>query len=230
MWRRRVAVLVLVVQLLVLAGCGTGAGSIQPTPTSSAAPTVSCTPSPAPSPTATPAPSPTPTPTPVPPPPTPKPTPVPQQPSAPPAPIATGQVVLVSLYRQWLYAYSNGSLVFANAVETGMPELPTPAGNYSILTKERDITFISPWPEGSPYHYDPTHINYAMLFKTGGYYLHDAWWHVKFGPGGNVPHQLPDGRWETGSHGCVGMPIPDAQRLYNWVHIGTPVIVSDRRM
>lgn len=224
MLRRTVASLLLVIVLLVGGACGSpGTGQARSTPTASQEVTPSCTPTPVPVPTDTPLPTPVPTAT-------PRPTATPSQPAAPPAPRASGQVVLVSLWRQWLFAYQDGRLVFQNAVETGMPELPTPAGTFSILTKERDITFISPWPEGSPYHYNPTHINYAMLFKSGGFYLHDAWWHVKFGPGGNVPHQLPDGRWETGSHGCVGMTIPDAKRLFEWVHIGIPVIVSDRRM
>ena len=102
---------------------------------------------------------------------------------------------------------------------------PTPTGRFSVLAKARGITFTSPWPIGSPYYYEPTYINYALLFKAGGFYLHDAWWHVKFGPGSNVPHQLPNGSWETGSHGCVGMPIPDAKRLYEWTPVGTPVII-----
>lgn len=223
--RRMIVSLLLLVLLFAGSACGApSAAQVQRTPTSAAAEvTPSCTPTPLPQPTSTPAPTATPRPAPT---ATPPP---PPEPGAPPAPRTSGQVVLVSLWRQWLYVYQDGTLVFANAVETGMPELPTPTGTFSILTKERDITFISPWPEGSPYHYNPTHINYAMKFKEGGYYLHDAWWHVKFGPGGNVPHQLSDGRWETGSHGCVGMPIPDAQRLYNWVHIGTPVVVTDQR-
>jgi lipoprotein-anchoring transpeptidase ErfK/SrfK len=141
--------------------------------------------------------------------------------------LPTDKVILVSLLGQWLYAYDDGALVFDNAVETGRPELPTPTGALSVLAKVRDVTFTSPWPPGSPHYYEPTHVNYALLFKTGGYFLHDAWWHVKFGPGSNVPHQLPDGRWETGSHGCVGMPIPDAKRLYDWAPVGTPVIIRD---
>ncbi|MGZ3678076.1 MAG: L,D-transpeptidase [Ktedonobacterales bacterium] len=127
---------------------------------------------------------------------------------------------------QWLYAYENGWLAFGNAVVTGMPELPTPAGWFSVLTKQRDITMISLWPDSSPYHYEPTHVNYGMLFASGGYYLHDAWWHVKFEPGANVPHQLPDGRWETGTHGCIGMTIQDAQRLFTWSYLGVPVVVA----
>jgi lipoprotein-anchoring transpeptidase ErfK/SrfK len=147
-------------------------------------------------------------------------------PLAPAAPLSTGKVIVVSRARQWLYAYQDGRLIFANAVETGRPQLPTPAGHFRVQWKARNITFRSPWPKGSPYYYYPTHINYALLFKAGGFYLHDAWWHVKFGPGGNVSHKLANGTWETGSHGCVGMPIPAAQRLYNWAWVGTPVIVQ----
>ena len=219
---RLARLLILALALLVTAACGRSAGSSQPTALPSPlTPTPSCTPTPSPTPTRIPTPTPTATPK-----PTPTPTLLPAPPAGiPPAPIARGKVVLVSLSHQWLYAYQDGHYVFDNAVETGMPDLATPAGRFSILTKQRDITFISPWPEGSPYWYAPTKVSYAMLFRSGGYYLHDAWWHERFGPGANVPHQLPDGRWETGSHGCVGMPVPAAERLYSWVQLGTPVII-----
>lgn len=207
-----------------LVACGASPSASQP-PTATvpaATPTPSCTPSPTPSPTPTIAPTATARPIKT---PTPKPAPPPWSPVVPNAPVASGKVVLVDLSDQWLFTYRDGSFQFANAVETGMPDLPTPTGRFSILSKQRDVTFVSPWPKGSPYWYAPTHVNYAMLFRDGGYYLHDASWHVWFGPGANTPHQLPDGRWETGSHGCVGMRIPDAQRLYNWVQLGTPVII-----
>jgi lipoprotein-anchoring transpeptidase ErfK/SrfK len=223
-WYLSEALLLFVALLLVLAGCGTNQAPGQPgaiatgTPiqqggTAIASPTpTSCSTTP----TATPTPIPSPAP---------RPSPTPAKPGVPPAPLPTGKVILVSLSGQWLYAYADGALAFDNAVETGRPELPTPSGTFSVLEKLRDVTFTSPWPPGSPNYYEPTHINYALLFKAGGYFLHDAWWHVKFGPGSNVPHQLPDGSWETGSHGCVGMPIPDAKRLYDWTPVGTPVII-----
>ena len=179
-------------------------------------------------------------------------TPKPPPAGVPPAPSATGRVILVSLSRQQLYAYEDGAFVFTILVETGRPELPTPTGVYHIFFKNcsdlrwtsnaaptsahnvnctehngdgfREM-FTSPWPEGSPYWYAPTHINYALKFREDGYYLHDAWWHEKFGPGGNVPHQISTGEWETGSHGCVGMPISDAEKLYRWAPIGTTVYI-----
>jgi hypothetical protein len=36
------------------------------------------------------------------------------------------------------------------------------------------VVFTSPWPPGSPYYYDPTRINHALEFASGGFYLHDA--------------------------------------------------------
>lgn len=225
--RRMAALLLGIVLLVIMSACQAGGGVRVPTPTPTPTQAQTATPTPTATATSTPVPTATSKPTPK---PTAKPaptrTPTPLPPVSPAAPVAQGKVVLVSLSRQWLYAYENGRLAFGNAVVTGMPQLPTPAGRFSVLTKQRDITMVSPWPVGSPYHYEPTHVNYGMLFASGGYYLHDAWWHVKFGPGANVPHQLPDGRWETGTHGCIGMSIPDAQRLFAWSYVGMPVVVA----
>jgi lipoprotein-anchoring transpeptidase ErfK/SrfK len=164
-------------------------------------------------------------------------------PSGPPAPIPTagtlppgpmpagtvpnigGQLILISLSQQWLFAFQNHTLVFRTAVTTGMPQLPTPTGTYHIQWHERNVTFYSPWPVGSPYYYSPEHINYAMYFRDIGYYIHDAPWRHAFGPGTQYPHTDPDGTHETGSHGCVNMPTPAAKALYAWVGIGARVII-----
>lgn len=241
--------MIALVLALTLAACAPQAGptaNVTPTATSAPAdgqdiipsptPTTLPTPTPTAQPTATPKPAPTATPA----------------PNIPPAPSANGRVILVSLARQRLYAYENGALAFTFTVETGRPELPTPTGVFHIFVKNcsdlrwtnnsaptakhnvncvehngdgHQAVFISPWPKGSPNWYAPTHINYGLEFKEGGFYLHDAWWHVMFGPGANTPHQLPDGSWETGSHGCIGMRISDAERLYGWARIGTTVYV-----
>jgi lipoprotein-anchoring transpeptidase ErfK/SrfK len=213
--RRLVGLLLFGVLLVLMAACSAGPVSDQASKILIGTP-IAQDEIPAPVPSSTPAHSPAPSPA-----------PAPDKPGVPPAPLPLGKVILVSLSQQWLYAYEDGRLVFDHAVETGRPELPTPSGTFSILEKARDVMFTSPWPEGSPHYYEPTHVNYALLFKEGGFFLHDAWWHEQFGPGSNVPHQLPDGSWETGSHGCVGMPIPDAERLYKWAPTGTPVIIND---
>ncbi len=139
------------------------------------------------------------------------------------APAIAGQVILVSLSRQWLWTFQNGWLVSASPVTTGQPALPTPTGIFHISKKVDDTTFYSPWPPGSPYYYTPVHVNYALLFRTGGYFIHDAPWREVFGPGTNVPHTDPDGTWETGSHGCVEVPTSFGAWLYGWAGYGTTV-------
>ncbi len=147
------------------------------------------------------------------------------QPAAP-APQVSGQLVVVSIAQQWLWAYQDGKLVLSTPVTTGMPQLPTPTGTFHIQMKESNVMFYSPWPYGSPYYYSPEHIDFAMLFRDGGFYLHSAGWRHAFGPGTNVPHTNPDGTQETGSHGCVNMPVSAAGALYGWIGVGATVQIS----
>ncbi len=142
-------------------------------------------------------------------------------------PSGAGQEVLVSISQQWLWAYQNGKLVMATPVTTGMPQLPTPTGTFSIMSKESNVWFYSPWPQGSPYYYTPEYVQYAMLFRSGGFYLHSAGWRQMFGPGSNVPHTLPDGSTETGSHGCVNLPVEASGALYGWINVGATVIIQN---
>jgi uncharacterized protein YraI len=143
-----------------------------------------------------------------------------------PPPSASGKVIVVYISRQWLYAYDNGRQVFDTAVTTAQPGLVTPVGTYTIFSHKHPTTFYSPWPPGSPYYYPPTYINYAMGWRTGGYYLHDSSWRSVFGPGTNVPHQDPKFGWETGTHGCVTAALDAIIWLYNWAPNGTTFIVK----
>lgn len=142
------------------------------------------------------------------------------------APSSKGKVIVVSLSHQWLYAYENGKQVLNAAVMTGRPSLPTPTGTYHVFAKLSPTTFYSPWPPGSPYWYPPTHINYALEWRAGGYFLHDSWWHSVYGPGTNGWHYDPKFGWQWGSHGCVAMPLNVAAWLYNWAPIGTTVQIN----
>ncbi|GCE23933.1 L,D-transpeptidase [Dictyobacter kobayashii] len=129
----------------------------------------------------------------------------------------------MNLSTQWATFCNNGTRDNSYAITSGQPDLPTPAGVYHVFTKLSPTTFYSPWPVGSPYYYEPTHINYALEFKEGGFFLHDAWWRSTFGPGTNVPHTDPQFGEMTGTHGCVVMTTDQAAWLYSWAPIGTTV-------
>jgi lipoprotein-anchoring transpeptidase ErfK/SrfK len=142
-------------------------------------------------------------------------------------PNASGRVILISLDQQWLWAYQDRKLAFANPVTTGREWLWTPQGTYQITQKVADTWFYSFWPPSSPFYYAPEHVNFALYFRGKGYYIHDAPWRHAFGPGTNVPHVSPDGTYEDGSHGCVNLTTAAAKWLYNWAAIGTTVIVTN---
>ncbi len=137
----------------------------------------------------------------------------------------SGKHIVISLSRQHLDAYDNGANVISTDVTTGQPTLPTPLGTYSVIAKASPTTFYSPWPYGSPYYYPPTYVNYALEFQSAGYFIHDATWRSDFGPGTNVWHYDHLYGWETGSHGCVNLPLGVMARLYRWAPLGTTVQV-----
>ena len=134
--------------------------------------------------------------------------------------------IVVSLSQERLVAYDGDKPVFDTLVTTGGPELPTPVGTFHILSKMSPFTFHSPWPKGSPYWYADSPTNYAMLFESSGYFIHDAPWRSWYGPGSNATDGQPGGNG-TGTHGCVNVPLGVQAKLFAWTDVGTPVIVQN---
>jgi len=132
--------------------------------------------------------------------------------------------IVVSLSQQRLTAYDGTRVFVSSLVTTGNRALPTPTGTFQILGKFHPFTFHSPWPKSSQYYYKPSKTNYAMLFRDGGYFIHDAPWRSAFGPGTNAQLGTPGNNF-TGTHGCVNVPTPVAHQLFDWVSDGTVVQV-----
>jgi lipoprotein-anchoring transpeptidase ErfK/SrfK len=141
----------------------------------------------------------------------------------PPPPVAQGHLIVVSTSKQILHAYLNGRLVYTTLVTTGMPQLYTPTGTWHVYGKVTNVVFHSPWPKSSPYYYAPEFVHYVLLYDAPYIYLHDSTWRSVYGPGTEYPHKDPKFGPETGSHGCVNMPLNAAAWLYNWAPVGTIV-------
>ncbi len=136
------------------------------------------------------------------------------------------RVVVVSLREQTARMYDNGKLVKTLLVTTGAPDLPSIPGMHCVLDKQTNTVFKSPDPPTSPNYYQPTPIHFAMYYSYYGYEMHDAWWRSWFGKYSNLPHYDPSA-FNGGSHGCVNFDYQngDSAWLYNWVDIGTPIII-----
>jgi len=167
------------------------------TPSATPTATSTSTPTETPSPTASPTPTPTSTAT-----------PVPTQVVAP-TPLPTTAIgdtfrwIDVDLTRQLLVAYEGQTAVRRVVVSTGLPGTPTVTGRFQIYVKYPKA------PMSGPGYYLPN-VPYVMYFY-GGYGLHGTYWHTNFG--------------QPMSHGCVNLPTPEAQWLYDWAAVGTPVVI-----
>jgi len=140
----------------------------------------------------------------------------------------TGQkVVVVSLSEQTLRVYNHGKLVRAIKVTTGRPEKPSLPGSWWVESKQSPTIFKSDEPKGSPYWYPDTPISYAMLYHSGGYFIHDSWWRSDYGPDTQFPHVDSSGDSFSfdGSHGCINVSTANAAWLYQYVSLYTHVIV-----
>jgi LysM repeat protein len=127
------------------------------------------------------------------------------QAGAPPPTEVGGKQIVIALSQQRTYAYENGELVRQFVVSTGLPGTPTVKGNFAIYVKYSSQTMSGPG------YYLPG-VPWVMYFYRS-YALHGTYWHNNFG--------------QPMSHGCVNMRTPEAEWLYNWAPIGTPVRVVD---
>jgi lipoprotein-anchoring transpeptidase ErfK/SrfK len=176
------------------------------TPTNTATPTVTNTPTPTdtPTPTATFTPLPTETPSPT---ETPWPTstPYPYQAPVTYSSDLSGHWLDVDLSEQRLYAYDGDTLVASFLVSTGVAAHPTLTGTYAVYVKYRYADMNGPG-------YSLPDVPFTMYYYQG-YGVHGTYWHNNFG----TPM----------SHGCVNMRTSEAEWVYNFSKVGTPVIVHN---
>jgi len=116
--------------------------------------------------------------------------------------------VEINMTKQHLWFYKNGALVVEGDVVTGNVNnnCSTPTGIYELKYKQKDATL-----KGDNYS---TQVNFWMPFN-GGIGIHDASWRYDFG--GSI-------YMTNGSHGCVNAPYELANKIFNNIEGGTPVI------
>ena len=133
-----------------------------------------------------------------------------------------GQVLVVSMVEQAMRVYQDGKLVNSFLVTMGRVERPALPGIWTVQNRQSPTEFKSMDPPSSPFWYPPTPIHYAILYHWGGFFVHDAWWRVNFGPGTQFPHYDTGGDESfagNGSHGCINMQEQQAAWVYantNW--------------
>jgi len=130
----------------------------------------------------------------------------------------SGQIV-VDLGDLRLYLYRAGHLVKTYPVATGMAAYPTPTGNFTLVNKSQDPTWMPPdsdWAEGA--EPVPPGVNNPLGTR----------WMGTSAPGVGI-HGVPPASEGTigsyASHGCIRMHNADAVELFDMVFVGMPVII-----
>jgi L,D-transpeptidase catalytic domain len=108
--------------------------------------------------------------------------------------------IFVSINQQKLHLYSDGAHVADTSVATGVPQLPTPTGVFSVIQKQ--VFHRSNIYSGAP-------MPFMQRITWSGVALHE---------GENIGHPA--------SHGCIRMPGDFAARLYKFTRMGARVIVA----
>jgi lipoprotein-anchoring transpeptidase ErfK/SrfK len=111
--------------------------------------------------------------------------------------------IVIDLSQQRLSAWEGNKRVYSYRISTGKRSTPTPTGTFWINSKYRINRMRG---RG----YDIPDVPYAMYFYRG-YAIHGAYWHNRFGT--------------PVSRGCVNLRVNQARQLYNWVRVGTLVVV-----
>ena len=111
----------------------------------------------------------------------------------------------IDLSEQHLFAWKGKELIFNTTISSGKAKTPTYPGVYNIERK-----YLQDRMRGVDY--DIPDVPYVLYYDRG-YALHGAYWHNNFG----TPI----------SHGCINLPIDNAQWLFNWTGIGTDVVIHE---
>lgn len=111
----------------------------------------------------------------------------------------------IDLSEQRLNAWEGKQLIYSYRISTGKASTPTPTGKFLIGSKYR-------YNRMRGRDYDIPDVPYAMYFYKG-YAIHGAYWHNQFGT--------------PVSHGCVNLAVDQAQKLFDWASVGTPVVVHE---
>jgi lipoprotein-anchoring transpeptidase ErfK/SrfK len=117
-----------------------------------------------------------------------------------------------------LTLYRADRLAAQFGVAVGQPAYPTPTGDFTIIAKVVDPTWVppdSPWAQGElpipPGPDNPLGTRWMGL-SAPGVGIH----------GTNDPASIG----YSVSHGCIRMAIPDAERLFDMVYVGTRVTIT----
>jgi lipoprotein-anchoring transpeptidase ErfK/SrfK len=129
-----------------------------------------------------------------------------------------GPAIVITRATNTLRLYDGRTLVRTFSVATGQAIYPTPSGLWQIVNMQRN-----------PWWYPPVQDEWARGLKPvppGPSNPLGTRWMGLNAPGVGIHGtDAPASIGYSASHGCVRMQVPDAEWLFEHVHVGTPVVI-----
>ena len=124
-----------------------------------------------------------------------------------------GRWIDVNLTQQLMVAYEGRNVARVIVTTTGMAGWETPPGFYQILWRVPERDDGQSGAIGAEHFFKLEDVLFTQYFTNQGHAIHYAWW------------RTPQTIGRPGSHGCLNTLLDDAQYLWDWATIGTPVYV-----
>lgn len=112
-------------------------------------------------------------------------------------------VITVDLAAQTLSVFRGGYEIGAAVILYGANDMPTPVGTYRITEKDADHV-------SNLYH---ALMPYMLRMTNDGISIHGS-----------------DVKLDYGTHGCIGVPVPFARKLFAQAKLGDVIIVTNGKM
>jgi lipoprotein-anchoring transpeptidase ErfK/SrfK len=110
--------------------------------------------------------------------------------------------VRVDLNKQILSVYRAGHEIGTAVILYGVDEKETPVGTFPVLAKSKDYRSRT---------YDNAPMPFSLHLTRDGVAIHGS-----------------DVRWGRATHGCVGVPVEFAERMFGQVSKGDEVVIVSR--
>jgi hypothetical protein len=128
-------------------------------------------------------------------------------------------VLVIKVGDNKLLHFRSQQLLKEYEVATGVAKYPTPLGQFRVVNKRRNPTWVNPAPKGwgasLPAKIGPGPRNplgtRALDLNASGIRIH----------GTSASHSIG----YNASHGCIRMRIPEVEELFELVPVGTPVVI-----
>jgi lipoprotein-anchoring transpeptidase ErfK/SrfK len=128
------------------------------------------------------------------------------------------KLIIVDLSQHLLTLYDRETPLAQFPIACGQPAYPTPVGQWQIVGKQMNPTWINPhdaWSATMPDTIPPGYNNplglRAMPLDASGVLIHGTANDASIGT--------------SASHGCMRMHMPDVIKLFDMVTVGTPVYI-----